>query len=137
MKCLLHCILAVTVLPMLAQSGLSQSGTTLVHGMGYPLTYYKGFAHGRANGMLLPFYMKLMAETMPDKVEKIWEILEVSGQDDFAALLKDLILETVPLTAEELAAYVKLVMPTRAVKATAYDITPQILTEIYKGLADR
>lgn len=87
--------------------------------------------------MLLPFYTKLMAETMPDKVEKIWEILEVSGQDDFAALLKDLIPETVPLTAEELAAYVKLVMPTRAVKATAYDITPQILTEIYKGLADR
>ena len=57
---------------------ISQAGTTLVHGMGYPLTYYKGLSHGRANGLLLPQYMKLMEESMADKAERVWEILGFS-----------------------------------------------------------
>lgn len=67
----------------LAGMTIAQTGTTLVHSMGYELTYYKGYSHGRANGMLLPGYMKLISETMPDKVEKIWDILNLSGLDDF------------------------------------------------------
>ena len=49
------------------------------------LTYYKGFSHGRANGLLLPAYMKLMEETMADKAEKVWAILGLAGLDDFTA----------------------------------------------------
>lgn len=113
---------------------IAQTGTTLIHGMGYQLTYYKGISHGRANGMLFTSYMKLMAETMPDKVEKIWELLELDGMDDFIRCMKKIIPDTVKLTEQELLDYTKLTMPTNAVKNTSYDITPQIVSEIYADL---
>ena len=34
--------------------------------------------------------MKLMEESMADKAERVWSILGLSGSDDFAALMKDL-----------------------------------------------
>ena len=52
---------------------------------GYMLTYYRGITHGRANGLLLPAYMKLMEESMADKAERVWAILGLSGSEDFAA----------------------------------------------------
>ena len=44
---------------MLAGMTIAQSGTTLVHGMGYALTYFYGIDHGRANGLLLGETLRL------------------------------------------------------------------------------
>src|SRR5207237_10643406 len=38
---------------MLSGCVIAQSGTTLVHGMGYPYTLQCGMPHGLANGLLL------------------------------------------------------------------------------------
>ena len=113
---------------------IAQTGTTLIHGMGYQLTYYKGLSHGRANGILFPYYMKLMEETMPDKVEKVWELLDVNGLDEFTDILHTLMPEKVDLTEEEIVAFTKLTMPTGAVKHTSYDVTPELMADIYRKL---
>lgn len=110
---------------------ISQSGTTLVHGMGYPLTYYKGLSHGRANGLLLPSYMRLMEETMSDKAEKVWELLGFAGWQDFDAFMKDLMPAEITLTAEEIRRFTELTVPTRSVTATPYPVTPDIIAGIY------
>lgn len=113
---------------------IAQSGTTLIHGMGYQLTYYKGFTHGRANGMLFPSYMSLMTETMPDKVERVWDILNLDGLDEFTNIMNKLMPDTIQLTEEDIDCYTKLTMPTRAVQATAYNVTADVIASIYRQL---
>lgn len=46
--------------------------------------------------------MKLMEESMADKAERVWSILGLSGSDDFAALMKDLMGDTVGLKDDEI-----------------------------------
>jgi alcohol dehydrogenase class IV len=113
---------------------IAQTGTTLIHGMGYQLTYYKGLTHGRANGILFPQYMKYMSETMPDKVDTIWELLDVSGLAEFTALIKKLMPDTVVLTKEEIDQFTKLTMPTKAVQNTSYDVTAELVAHSYGTL---
>ena len=107
----------------------------MVHSMGYMLTYYKGLSHGRANGLLLPAYMKLMEETMADKAEKVWAILGLAGLDDFTALMQDLMGDTVDLSDEEIEKFVTMTLPTGGVQRTPYKVTAELLTRIYQQLA--
>lgn len=113
---------------------IAQTGTTLIHGMGYQLTYYKGLTHGRANGLLFPHYMKLMEESMPEKMAQVWQLMGVAGLDEFTAILKQLMPETVTLTDEEIETFTALTMPTNAVKHTSYDVTPALVAKIYASL---
>ena len=53
---------------MLSGVIIAQSGTTLVHGMGYPYTLDYGIAHGAANALLLPPLFWWNAMHVPDKV---------------------------------------------------------------------
>ena len=53
---------------MLSGVIIAQSGTTLVHGMGYPYTLDHGIAHGAANALLLPPVFWWNAWHAPEKV---------------------------------------------------------------------
>lgn len=53
---------------MLSGVVIAQSGTTLVHGMGYYYTLECGIAHGAANGLLLPPVFAWNAQHDPAKV---------------------------------------------------------------------
>lgn len=56
---------------MLSGCVIAQSGTTLVHGMGYYYTLECGVAHGLANGLLLAPLFRHNARHAPDKVSAI------------------------------------------------------------------
>lgn len=118
----------------LAGMTIAQTGTTMVHSMGYMLTYYKGITHGRANGLLLPAYMQLMEETMADKTEKIWACLGVADLKDFTALMRDLMPEKVDLSEDEVADFVRRTMPTGGVTHTSYPVTEAVMADIYRHL---
>lgn len=61
---------------------ISQTGTSLPHGMGYALTYHKGLPHGLANGVLYPPYLKSFKD-----LTKINRMATLSGFEDLEALL--------------------------------------------------
>lgn len=51
----------------LAGIAIAQTGTTLLHAMGYRLTSDLGIPHGRANGILLPSFWEINFSGNPDK----------------------------------------------------------------------
>jgi len=51
---------------MLGGMVISHTGTTIIHGMGYSLTYFD-IPHGRANGMLVREYLKYNYEAAKEK----------------------------------------------------------------------
>ncbi|WP_296829090.1 iron-containing alcohol dehydrogenase family protein [uncultured Megasphaera sp.] len=119
---------------MLAGTTIAQTGTTMIHSMGYMLTYYRGISHGRANGLLFPAYMRLMEETMADKADRVWSILGLSGSDDFTALMNDLMGDVVGLSEDEIEQFVTMTLPTSGIKHTPYDLTADDLKTIYRQL---
>lgn len=60
---------------MLSGMVIAQSGTTLVHGMGYYYTLEHGIAHGAANALLLPPLFWWNAQHAPAKVTRLAEAL--------------------------------------------------------------
>jgi alcohol dehydrogenase class IV len=61
---------------------IAQSGTTLVHGMGYYYTLEHGLAHGLANALLLTPAFQFNAGAIPEKVARISEALGVPSDPD-------------------------------------------------------
>ncbi|MCC6699608.1 MAG: iron-containing alcohol dehydrogenase [Candidatus Hydrogenedentes bacterium] len=64
---------------MLSGCVIAQSGTTLVHGMGYYYTLECGIPHGLANGLLLAPLFRHNARVAPEKVRTITEALLPHG----------------------------------------------------------
>lgn len=78
---------------MLAGMVIAQTGTGLVHAMGYPLTYYKGIPHGRANGVLLAGYLSFMQNTCKSLTDRILAAAKLSVPEELQALV-DLLMDT-------------------------------------------
>ncbi|MFO7973503.1 MAG: iron-containing alcohol dehydrogenase [Candidatus Hydrogenedentota bacterium] len=70
---------------MLSGCVIAQSGTTLVHGMGYYYTLHCGVQHGLANGLLLAPVFRHNAAHVPEKVAAIADALGFSGPPSEAA----------------------------------------------------
>jgi alcohol dehydrogenase class IV len=62
---------------MLSGCVIAQSGTTLVHGMGYYYTLHCGVQHGLANGLLLGPVFRYNARHVPEKVAALAQALGV------------------------------------------------------------
>ena len=89
----------------LAGMVIANTGTTAVHGLGYSLTYYKGVAHGRANGLLLPGFLAFVAEREPERVRAILACMGMAAVGEFARLMRELLGECPPLEEDEIRRY--------------------------------
>lgn len=68
---------------------IAQTGTTLVHALGYPLTYFHDVPHGRANGLLFAAYLKYTHQTAPQKVGEVMVNLGLTSISEFKQLMDD------------------------------------------------
>lgn len=91
---------------------ISHTGTTAVHAMGYPLTCLRDIDHGRANGLLMGEYLRLVGRERPELTGRIFGAMGLSGTDEFKELLKRLLGEKEDITPEEIRNY-----STMAIKA--------------------
>ena len=95
---------------LLAGIVIAQTGTTIVHSMGYSLTYFKDVDHGRANGLLLTEYLKLVDKERPDLVRRILKAMNLSEIKQFEELMNQLLGQKEDLTAEEINQYSKIAL---------------------------
>lgn len=95
---------------------ISQTGTTVVHTMGYSFTYFKGTDHGRANGLTLGHFLKLGEKRCPERIEEILTYMGMTSADDFIIYLDKLLKPTEILTEEEIQKYTDITMNLAAKK---------------------
>lgn len=58
----------------------------------------------------------------------------ISDAEDFGAFMKDLMPEAVELSDEDVAKFTAMTMKTNSVKATSYDVTAGVVSNIYKAI---
>lgn len=112
---------------------ISQAGTTIVHSMGYPLTYYKNIPHGMANGFLLGEYMRRTAEVLPEKIDACLSSLGFSDLDTFCAWLRIVLPKETVFSEEELEKWTETSIKARNVAACPFPVTRETEEEIYKS----
>jgi alcohol dehydrogenase class IV len=84
---------------------ISHTGTTSVHALGYSLTYFRGVAHGRANGLLLAEFLRQHETIAPARAAAILEALGVGTVDEFKGLMGRLLAAEKPYSGAELAEF--------------------------------
>jgi alcohol dehydrogenase class IV len=122
----------------MAGAVIAQTGTTIVHAMGYSLTYFKGIDHGRANGLLLGPYLELINEAKPEAVREVLEALGCGDLSSYRNLLDSLLGEREGISPEEIRKFAALALKTKHVGYTAAKVGEAEIMGMYeKGLKDR
>lgn len=109
---------------------IAQSGTSLPHGMGYPLTYHNNIPHGKANGLLLKSYLEFCGN-IPE-VKMILSILELSTLDEFGQFLKQLLSRDYTISEDEIQRYTKsMINNTAKLKNHPSEVNEKDIYEMY------
>lgn len=98
---------------------ISQTGTTVVHSLGYSLTYFKGVPHGQANGLLLGSYLEFVEPAAPGKVRAVLQALRLASVAEFQDRMRSLFPVAPALTDAELDHYARLAAKTANIGYTA------------------
>lgn len=111
---------------------LAHTSTTVVHAMGYSLTYCKEIPHGRANGLCLGGYMRLVQETQPAPVAAILDALSLENLEAFQEFLDRLLGKREPVTEEEILQFTRDASGRRNIPNSLVPPTAQQIAAIYR-----
>ncbi len=111
---------------------IAQIGTSLPHGMGYPLTYFKGISHGLANGCLYKEYLKAFKNR--EKVNNIYKCLGLKSYEEFEEVIGKLTKINIEVTEEELKKWSQDFAQNKTkLKNHPENITEEEIFQIYKN----
>ncbi|NLB88357.1 MAG: iron-containing alcohol dehydrogenase [Syntrophomonadaceae bacterium] len=102
---------------MLAGMVISHTATSIPHALSYSLTYFKDIPHGRANGMVIPEYIKFNLKNSDDP--RIMEVIKYSGFEDvdsFIATMRKLSGTVPKLEDSEIEDYINLAYGTKNIR---------------------
>jgi len=109
---------------MMAGIVIAHTGTTVVHAMGYPLTYFRKIEHGRANGLLMHEYLKFISSMHPDKVKILIHELGLADIKEFGNLMDMLLGEKEILSRDEIEKFSSVALQAGSISNT--DPVPKI-----------
>lgn len=110
---------------------ISQTGTTIVHSMGYQLTYFKDIPHGMANGYLIGEYLKGVNTVAPDKVQNVLTALNMTSLDEFNNYIKNILPRVADFTKSELEEWVETSIKAKNVASCPFFVDKSSELEIY------
>ena len=109
---------------------ISQTGTTIVHSMGYQLTYFKDIPHGFANGLLLYEYLKRVDKK---RVDVCLSALGLGSLEELRAFLVKTLPSVYNFDENELVDWSKIAIQAKNVASCPYPVTIETEMEIYKN----
>lgn len=86
---------------------ITQTGVTIMHGMGYCFTCFKDVSHGRANAFLLPAYLDYVGKIAKTKIDKAMKEMGLSSAAEFLLRIYTLVGDAPNLTPVEAAMFTK------------------------------
>lgn len=110
---------------------IAQTGTTAVHAMGYSLTYFKHIDHGKANGILLAEYLRLVEKERSDLSTEILLAMNLDSVDEFKDLMK-LLLGEEQINQEEINQYSEMAIRTANIGNCIVKPTKENIAEMFK-----
>lgn len=116
---------------------IAHTGTTIMHGLGYSLTYFKGIPHGKANGLLMKEYFKFNYDTAREKIDKILSLLSISSLDEFGNTMDGLFKKEVNISEEEYNLFASLTMKMRSTLNNIRVVSAGDLVTILKNSFER
>lgn len=116
---------------MLAGIVIAQTGTTICHGMGYSLTYFKAMDHGRANGVLFPAFLRHCMKAQEGKVTTMLTTLGFHSIEEFELTIGKLFGERVTLTEDELEVFSEKASKTGNVQNTMPKPTKEDIVKMF------
>ncbi|OGO81254.1 MAG: alcohol dehydrogenase [Clostridiales bacterium GWC2_40_7] len=116
---------------MLAGMVITHTGTTIVHGMGYNLTYFMGIPHGKANGFLMKEYFKFNYDYARDKTDRIFQLLNISTADEFGSIIDSLMPGRPKLSQEEVEKYSFITMQQRSTSNNQREVKKSDIEDIF------
>lgn len=111
---------------------IAQTGTTIVHAMGYHLTYFKDIAHGMANGLLLTEYLKRVQAVLPKKFDDILICLEMSI-DELKSYLSQILPCATVFSEDEFTSWVKVSINAKSVPFCPFCVTEEEEFKIFRN----
>lgn len=119
---------------LLAGCVIAQTGTTVLHAMGYHLTFFHGVEHGRANGLLLAPYLRYVSDGQPERVRDVLEALGCGGLPGLERQLGALLRGGVSLTEGEAAEYSRIASRTAGAASTVPGPDAEAVRSIYEDM---
>ncbi len=119
---------------MLAGIVISQTGTTLLHGLGYALTCNRGISHGRANGMLFPAYLKALYESKRQKLDMLAIRIGLEEFDMLPDMIGQLFPDKLKLSSEELRSFVEYSISHKSIGYTPADFDREKIQKIFESV---
>ncbi len=92
------------VASLIAGLALNITGACFPHTMGYLLTEDFGIAHGRACAAFLPEFIRISAEHMPDKAQRLFASIKME-QDELCNMIETLADVKIQITPEQMEKY--------------------------------
>ena len=111
---------------------IANTGTTVVHPMGYSLTYFKDIDHGRANGLLLAAFLECLKKSIPARINEIIFLMNFNTVSDFKAVLDSLLGEKETLTADEINQYAEKASKSKNLSNCLTVLTQADLQKVYR-----
>ncbi|MCH4239556.1 MAG: iron-containing alcohol dehydrogenase family protein [Oscillospiraceae bacterium] len=112
---------------------IANTGTTAVHAMGYSLTYFKHIAHGRANGLIFPAFLKFMYTKVPNRVQDILVDLGCETVEQLTDIFTELLGRPEPLTLPEAEQFASIAIQSGNIKNCLIKPSQADLLNIYKA----
>lgn len=122
---------------MLGGMVISHTGTTIVHGMGYNLTYFKGFSHGRANGVLMAEYLRFNRGHAAEKVDRLLRVMGLRDIEEFDCRMRKLLPADIHLEDGEISKYASITMKQKSTSRNPRPVTADDIAGILTGISRR
>jgi len=119
---------------MLGGMVIAHTGTTIVHGIGYNLTYFKGIPHGKANGYLMAEFLRFNYEFEKEKIDNILKLVQLNSIDAFGQAMTELLGKAPRLDEAEIGKYAAITMTQRSTASNIRTVAASDIADILRRI---